>query len=108
MTHTPRHARSRSSPHTMTDPAITIAAPDADGVMHVTAHGEPLGEIVKSYPRTWNITEHRPDVTTFYEAITTDGEFLDPVFATAEASGAALATLAGIRTTGANSQEHHR
>jgi hypothetical protein len=60
MTHTPRHARSRSSPHTMTDPAIT-----------------------------------------------TDGEFLDPVFATAEAAGAALARLASIRTIGANSQEHH-
>jgi hypothetical protein len=108
MTHTPRPARSRSSPHTMTDPAITISAPDADGVMHVTAHGVPLGEIVKSNPRTWNITEHRPDVTTFYEAITTDGELLDPLFATAEAAGAALARLAGIRPIGADSKEHRR
>jgi hypothetical protein len=80
----------------MTDPAITISAPDADGVIHVTAHSVSLGEIVKSSPRTWNLAEHRPNVTTFYEAITTDGEFLDPVFATAEAAGFALARLAGI------------
>jgi hypothetical protein len=92
----------------MTDPAITITAPDPDGVMHVTAHGEPLGEIVDSTPRAWNITEHRPDVTTFYEAITTDSAFLDPVFATAEAAGAAPARLAGISAIGANSREHHR
>jgi hypothetical protein len=76
--------------------------------MHVTAHGEPLGEIVKSTPRTWNITEHRPDVTTFYEAITTDGEFLDQLFATAEAASAALARLARIRPIGANRKEHRR
>jgi hypothetical protein len=86
------------------DPAITIASPDRDGVMLVTANGVAIGEIVKSTPRTWNITQHRPDVATFYEAINTDGEFLDPIFATAQAATSALARRASVRP---NQPDHH-
>jgi len=44
----------------MTHPPIQIESPDEDGIMHVTANGVPLGEIVKSTPRAWDIAEHRP------------------------------------------------
>jgi transposase-like protein len=89
------------------DHLIQLAAPDADGIIYATVNGMPLGEIVKSTPRTWNLDEHRGEVTTFYEAIDLDGRFLDPVFTTAEAAAVALATLAGIRTTRPSSHERH-
>jgi hypothetical protein len=89
--------RAVSTARAATDLELKIATPDTDGVMQVTANGIAVGEIIKSTPRIWNIAQNRSDVATFHEAINTNGEFLDPVFPTAEAAAAALAKRGGIR-----------
>ena len=95
---TPEQPRRRatSTAQAATDHELAIATPDANGVMQVTANAIAVGEVIKSTPRIWNIAENRSDVATFYEAIDTAGEFLDPIFPTAAAAAAALARLAGI------------
>jgi hypothetical protein len=45
-------------------------------------------------------------VTTFYEAINIDGEFLDPLFTTAPAAAAALARLTAASSGDYSSDEH--
>ncbi len=78
-------------------PALELSEPDNDGIVLVRIGGVPIGEILKGTPNTWNITEHREETMTFYEAVDTDGEFLDPLFTTAQAAAIALANRAGIR-----------
>lgn len=71
--------------------------PDEDGIIRVSVSGVPIGEILKGTPDTWNIAQHRAGTITFYEAVDTDGELLDPLFTTARAAAIALAHHAGIR-----------
>jgi len=92
------HAQTPGSTGSMnSDLALELAEPDNDGIVLVSIGGLPIGEILKGTPNTSNIAENRAETITFYEAVDTDGEFLDPLFTTAQAAAIALANHAGIR-----------